>query len=97
MKLKMVAVIAALAILFSVPCSALAAAQQVKGPVVATSAAALSADEMAKYGQMQTNARQTGVLKSEKGGTDATTWTIVGLVAIVAIGVGLGVAIANAD
>ncbi|HEX2971096.1 MAG TPA: hypothetical protein VHP11_02115 [Tepidisphaeraceae bacterium] len=97
-KMRVVAAIVALSILLSVPCGALASAQNVaKGPVVAVSATALSADELAKYGQMQTNAQQNGVLKSEKGGTDATTWTIVGIVAIVVIGVGLGVAIATAD
>jgi hypothetical protein len=63
------------------------------GPSVATSATPLTADELAKYGQLQNDARQAGVLESQKGGADATTWTIVGIVAVTCIALGLFFAI----
>ncbi len=99
-KLRVVAAIVAVAMLMQVPAVALAGAQEAAGrvsgsPVISTSASPLSAAEMARYGQMQSEAQRTGVLENEKGGADATTWTIVGIVAVVCIGVGLGVAIAN--
>ena len=101
LKLRVVAVVVAFAMLTQVPAIALAGAHQAAAnrseaaAKVATSATPLTADEFARYGQLQADAQQTGVLDSQKGGADATTWTIVGIVAMVCIGVGLYVAINN--
>ena len=104
LKMKIVAVIVAFCMLAQVPVVTLAGAQeldsapaQVQGPKVAASATPLTADELARYGQLQADAQRKGVLNSEKGGSDAVTWTIIGVVAVVCVGVGIGVAIANGD
>jgi hypothetical protein len=61
------------------------------GPQVNTAPAPLSAAEMARYGQLQAAARQQGVL-AQKGGTDSTTWMIIGVVGFAVIVAALVVA-----
>jgi len=103
---KIVSVMVVLSLLASFPCSAVAAAGNgpgdrempaARGVLVATAAAPLSAAEAARYSQLQASAQENGVLGSEKGGTDAATWTIVGIVAVVLVAGGVVVAIVSTN
>ncbi len=91
LKSRSVAVILVLAMLMGLPVSAWAADSakpEASGPQITTSAAPLSAAELARYGQLQTAAEQNGVLQ-QKGGGDETTWIIIGCLGAAAVIVGL--------
>jgi hypothetical protein len=105
---KLVAITLVFSMLAGVPVSALANSDAAQGtptkrgpaiaraPRVVQAAAPLTAAELRTYDQLQAAAQQTGLLVDQKGGTDATTWTIVGIAVVVAVGLGMFFAIKDA-
>lgn len=90
---RFVSVVLIVAMALCIPVSTVSAADKpVSGPQVTTSAAPLSAAELARYGQAQAVAQEKGVLASEKGGADALTWTVIGVLTVGIVVAGLIVA-----
>jgi hypothetical protein len=95
LNVRFVSIVLIFAMLMWVPLPAIAAdaaARTSATPQVSTSAAPLSPAEMARYGQLQSQAREDGTL-AQRGGADETTWLVIGTIAIVAIVTGLLVAV----
>jgi len=83
---RIVSVVLIAAMLMGAPVAwaADASARAASGPQVTTSAAPLSAAEMARYSQLQSAAAEQGLLQ-QKGGADETTWIVVGTIGLLVI------------